>query len=340
MKYRQHSSRDRAFVEHLGKRTYLPGKFNSPESLSAYRALVQSLDTAKPVLMGELVVRYLDHAKDYYPGERGEYNNIRAAMAHLLRSHKITKIQDFGPKAMHSIALAVANQGNSRGYSNKVIGICRRMFRWAVSQELIDPSVSHSVCSVLPLRKGIGRECAPVGPAKWSEVRLVIRIAHPQLADMIRVQWLTGCRPGEICNMQAADIDMTGPIWIWKPSHHKNAWRERTLDMYLGPIAQKALAKWVSDPVQGFIFSPQRIHPRYAVAYTNVSYRNAIKKLTDKLGQNPWCPHQIRHSKGTRMRSTYGVEVSRVVLGLASLETAQIYAESARKQAKKIARRF
>ncbi|MFM7844087.1 MAG: hypothetical protein ACKPEY_07650, partial [Planctomycetota bacterium] len=38
--YRRHSLRNTAFVVISGKRTYLPGEFNSEESRTAYRRLV------------------------------------------------------------------------------------------------------------------------------------------------------------------------------------------------------------------------------------------------------------------------------------------------------------
>jgi integrase len=40
-----------------------------------------------------------------------------------------------------------------------------------------------------------------------------------------------------------------------------------------------------------------------------------------------WSPLQLRHTAATRIRSRYGVEVARVILGHTRVETSQIYAE-------------
>ena len=43
------------------------------------------------------------------------------------------------------------------------------------------------------------------------------------VADMVRVQRLTGARPGEACSLRPADIDRTEAVWKWKPPHHKTS---------------------------------------------------------------------------------------------------------------------
>ncbi len=106
------------------------------------------------------------------------------------------------------------------------------------------------------------------------------------------------------------------------------------------PLTQKILEPWLEGAIEGYVFSPKRLHERYALTYNNVAYRNAIKRVTTKLGVVDWSPHQIRHSKATRIRSMYGVEAAQQTLGLASIDTAQIYAETREAQAKKIAKRF
>jgi hypothetical protein len=37
------------------------------------------------------------------------------------------------------------------------------------------------------------------------------------VADMVRVELETGCRPGELVIMRACDIDMSGAVWLYSP---------------------------------------------------------------------------------------------------------------------------
>lgn len=84
--------------------------------------------------------------------------------------------------------------------------------------------------------------------------------------------------------------------------------------------------------------------------YTPRNYRNAIKYGFDKLekklqAKDPkakvtrWHPHQLRHTVGTDIRRTHGLEGSRVSLGHSHVAATQIYAERDLDLARRIARK-
>ncbi len=70
-KYCLHKATGQAFVWLDGENNYL-GPYDSPESKSEYRRLIEAWqlrdDQTRPVdlRMGELVLLYLEHARDYY----------------------------------------------------------------------------------------------------------------------------------------------------------------------------------------------------------------------------------------------------------------------------------
>ena len=72
-------------------------------------------------------------------------------------------------------------------------------------------------------------------------VEPVLRLVALQVAAMIRLQLLTGMRPGELLLMRPCDIDRGGPIWIFRPARHKHEHQggQRVID--LGPKAQDLL---------------------------------------------------------------------------------------------------
>jgi integrase len=76
------------------------------------------------------------------------------------------------------------------------------------------------------------------------------------VADMVRVQRLTGARPGEICQMRPCDIDRSGEVWKYRPADHKTAYRGRERTIYLGPKAQAVLLPYLSRDTQTACFSP------------------------------------------------------------------------------------
>ena len=50
-------------------------------------------------------------------------------------------------------------------------------------------------------------------------------------------------------------------------------------------------------------------------------------RACDKAGVPEWNPLQLRHTAATLIRSRYGVEAAKVILGHTKVETSQIYAE-------------
>lgn len=60
--------------------------------------------------------------------------------------------------------------------------------------------------------------------------------------------------------------------------------------------------------------------------YTPVTYAQAIRRLCDKVGVEPWSPNQLRHTAATRIRREAGLEATQAVLGHARANTTEIYA--------------
>jgi integrase len=81
-------------------------------------------------------------------------------------------------------------------------------------------------------------------------VAAVLPFVSPHLAAMIKLQRLTGMRPGELVIIRPCDIDMTGDVWIYEPFDHKNRWRGHRKQIPLGPEAQSLLEPFL-DRVYG-----------------------------------------------------------------------------------------
>jgi integrase len=79
---------------------------------------------------------------------------------------------------------------------------------------------------------------------------------QPTVADMVRLQLQTGMRPGELVIMRACDLDTTGAVWLYRPSHHKSAYRGHGRVVPIGPCAQEILRRYLKLETQAFLFSP------------------------------------------------------------------------------------
>jgi integrase len=131
----------------------------------------------------------------------------------------------------------------SRGLINRRIGKVVRVFKWGVGEELVPVAVYQALRAVPGLQKGRceAREAPPVLPVDAARVEATLPFLLPPVAAMVRLQHLTGMRPGEACAMRAEDIHRTGAVWLYRPGHHKTKHRGKARVVAIGPRAQEVL---------------------------------------------------------------------------------------------------
>ena len=78
----------------------------------------------------------------------------------------------------------------------------------------------------------------------------------PVVANMVRFQQASGCRPGEVCAVRPCDVDTLGSAWIYTPRRHKTDYRGHTRVIFVGPKGQDALRRYLLRPAKAFCFCP------------------------------------------------------------------------------------
>jgi integrase len=139
------------------------------------------------------------------------------------------------------------------------------MFKWAAAEELLPPSIHQALAAVDGLREGrsAAREKPPVGPVPDDRVDATLPHLPPVVADMVRVQRLTGMRPQELVGMRPGDIDRSDPeCWAYRPGRHKTEHHGRERLVFLGPRARTILAPYLLACADGPLFSPRRSEAR------------------------------------------------------------------------------
>lgn len=222
------------------------------------------------------------------------------------------------------------------------------------------------------------RETAPVEPVADEVVDTTLLHLSSVVADMVRFQRLAGCRPTETCIVRPCDIDRSGDVWRYVPESHKTEYRGRGRMIFIGPQAQEILRPYLLRESTAFCFSPadserkrreechrrrktplscgnrpgtnRKRNPKRTIGerYTKDSYNRAIRRAIDKANEERakneleplpiWTPGRLRHSAGTEIRRRYGLEAAQVVLGHASADVTQVYAERDLAKAEEIMR--
>ncbi len=200
------------------------------------------------VTVVEIADAYWQFCQGYYRKKDGTpsgwLNHIHLVLhTHLAQDCTVEhRPQEFGPKAFKAIRQTLVDAGNSRPYVNKLMPIITRCFKWAVAEELIPASVYHGLLAVEGLKKGrtTAREPAPILPVEESLVEATLPHLPPIVADMVRFQRLTGCRPGEVCQLRPMDLDRSGEVWQYRPASHKTEHHGRERVIFIGPRPRRS----------------------------------------------------------------------------------------------------
>jgi integrase len=337
--------------------------------------------------VNQLILAFWQHAERHYGKPdgtpTGELGNLRDALRPLRKLYGHTPARDFGPLALRAVRADMVKQpvvkrlkvtdpatgkarweervirnGLARGVVNARINRIRRVFKWAVSMELVPPSVLHALQAVPGLQRGRreARETEDVAPALVEHVNATLPHLPPPVGAMAELQLLAAMRAGEVMAMRAIDLNTSGPVWVYRPACHKNLLRGKDRVIFLGPKAQQVIKPFLKSDLHAYLFSPRawveelrrrraeqrktkrtpselkrkrKARPKRAPGerYTRRSYRSAVLRACRKAGVPQWSPLQLRHTAGTAIRQRYGVEAARTVLGHSKVETSQIYAE-------------
>ena len=299
--YRRHAS-GQAFVQHRSiptkhHRLYL-GKYGTPASEERYQRFIAEL-TARPfgvqvpraptldgLQVVEVCAAFWEFASSYYVKDgkpSGWLAHIKMVLRLVRETYGHSPATDFGPLAFKAIRGRLVEAGHSRGYVNKLMAVVPRMFKWAASEQIVPASVYHALKTVEGLKKGrtTAHETTPVRPVEDNVVEETLPHLPAAVADMVQLQRLTGCRPGEVCIIRPCDVDRSGDVWVYRPGSHKTEHHGRERIIYIGPKAQAILCPYLLRAADSFCFSPAETVRQHVAA------RHAGRKTPLKYGNRP-----------------------------------------------------
>ncbi len=242
---------------------------------------------------------------------------VRSALRRL-RQHSGTVVAtEFGPRRLRTYRDSlVASGGLGRDAINRDSQVIVRMFKWAVSDELVPAVLHQALACVEPLHRGEVsglREPRRVEPVSDAAIEAILPLVPRQVAALIRLQRFTGARAGELVGLRAIDLETSSDVWLYRPDTHKTAHHGHRRTIPLGPKCQEVLRPFLTGrPVDRPLFSPAeaaaeqrarrtaaRVTPascgnapgtnrvespkrRPKDAYTTASYRRCIERACDQ----------------------------------------------------------
>jgi integrase len=334
------------------------------------------MSKASPLTLSRLIEVYLHFAVDYYVkryhnGEIRQTNELRmiqSALGIVHAKYGQLDASQFGPKALKACRDAMIAKGWCRTNINRQTERIKRMFKWAAGEEHVPGSVYEALRCVAGLKFGRtkARESHKVKPVEDADVAATLPYLPEVVADMVRFQQFTGCRPGEVCMLRPMDVDRSGPVWVYRPESHKTEHHGRERTIFIGPEGQAVLrvylerrkntycfrpcdtdlqrrmrlshvlkAVWATDgmKVSNSDYVARRRRKRAPLIqppgqfYNNHSYCAAIRRACELAGVPLWSPNRLRHAFATKVRKKHGLEAAQVLLGHSKADVTQVYAE-------------
>jgi integrase len=215
------------------------------------------------------MLAYTQFVEGYYRRPDGtptnEVHNVKLALRPLRILYGHTPAAAFDTLALETLREQMIRDGRCRNRVNKDVARIRRLFRWGATKKLVTAGVYHDLMTLPGLRasRSAARETEPVRPVADATVGATLPHLRPQVAAMVRLQRLTGMRPGEILIMRGIDLETGGKVWLYRPGSdrgphgtHKNAYRGQDRVIPIGPRGQEVLRPWLRLNLSEYLFQP------------------------------------------------------------------------------------
>ncbi len=189
--YRRHKQSGQAIVTLVDpsgiRRDVLLGEYGTPDSHERYarviaeweanrRQLPKSGKAPVDLLVNEIILAFMRFGEQHYrhpTGEpTGELENYRATFRPLKALYGSVVATEFGPLALKVVRQRMIDDKLSRRVINQRLGRIKRVFKWAVSEELLPSSVYEALRTVAALSRGRtdAVETEPVKPVATEAV--------------------------------------------------------------------------------------------------------------------------------------------------------------------------
>jgi len=266
-KYRKHSSGNARVT--INGRDYLLGPYGTAVSKREYdRLIAEFLESGRSASFGVasmqfsmamLIVDYLKFAKGYYGSDKNsEFHRIKYAIRPAKELYASIPVTEFGPSQFRVVRQRMVDSDLSRGVVNSQMKRLVRMFKWAASEGKMPASIYETLRLVSGLKRGRteARETSPVMPVSLKTIEATLKHLPPTIADMVNLQLLTGCRPGEICKLTPGMIPREGDVWVAVLGEHKTAHHGHESNLDLGPKSQILVAPYLLRGADDYLFRP------------------------------------------------------------------------------------
>lgn len=281
----------------------------------------------------EICGLYVEHCHTYYRRHDGtptsETRVCQCALRTLREMYGKRPAAELQHADMLAVRDALVRHGLCRNTVNCYIGRIRRMWSWALDEGYVTAIRKAELSQVKPLTafRSEAYETDPVKPVSDADMETTLAMLTQNIADMARVQRLTGMRPNETCLMSWTNIDTSCTPWVYRPPFHKTQWKGHVRAILIGPKARAILERYRSFEIP---FSPEAaiktemqsptgrkcgVPDSVTDRWQEPRYAAVINYAAKAAGIQPWTPNRLRHAFATEVRRKHGILMAAALLG-------------------------
>lgn len=291
-----------------GVTVYL-GKFGTPAAHARYAEVVQRWQAGQPVRearprtfveavarsVAEVVLLYdkwMDETRAYSKNGKSTTQRglIRVALRELNRFAGDLAADEFTSSILvaHRDKLRAKPKLTAQGVNRKV-GLVKQFVAWAAERGYV-PETNAAVIRAVRSLRVTGKKRRELVPL--ADLTMTIEKLRPHFADMVRLQFLLGCRPGEVCGMRWDDLTIGDSEEPWryvvadaKTSHHgvETAY-------WIHDEAKEILRRHFLLKKGEFVFRTKR-----RARFDTKTVTRKIRVAARAAGVPDFTAHQIRH---------------------------------------------
>jgi integrase len=298
-------------------------------------------DMRRAVTVADLCDAYLGHARSYY-GDGSSH--VVKAVAALQGPRALYGSEDAGAVGVsewETLQRHWVRRGLCRATVNVYGRLLRECYRWAYQRGTVPAESYWRLRDAPMLAKGRGGAVdRPKAPVPTDDAIEAVASSLEETGDrhlgaMVRLQRLTGMRPGEVCRITPGEVDRSGAVWLYRPTRHKTEYRDGTRVVPIGPRAQAVLGPWLdrcaAPDAPAFSTRDRGEEPccpnLYYLAVTRAARRCGVTLR----------PNLLRHAAATAIRKALGLEAAQHVLGHTQARMTEVYARRGVEAAIKVA---
>lgn len=276
-----------------------PKDATEKDAYDAYYKLMarrpENLPKANEMAVALLCDLFLEHSNAHH--ETSTYKLYKHFLQSFCKSHGRLLASDIKP--FHVTRWLDQHKDWKASRRHAALAI-KRVFGWADKQGLLCPS---------PLRaldiEPANRRTRVLTVDELAEILAAVK--DDQFRVFVRAMIETGCRPGEVARVTAADVNLTLGVWVL--TKHKTAKKTgKPRIVYLTPAMAELSRELMARHPEGPIFRG----PRGAKPFTRNGIRCRFRRLRQKL------PH-LEHFVAYNYRATFATNALENGVGIAQV---------------------